>query len=520
MLAAIWTLAVTFGGPPVAFGQPGTNENPDVVRPEKFGAKGDGTTNDRAAVQSAFDAAVKAGGGRVEFNGTRTYHLGDLPTAAAAINCSGLTNVTVEGNGARLTANTTADVRSAMLQFTNASNVRFANLRFRDAGADLTRHWRGASAINLLGNGPGDSGGVVLDNCSGESLLALLMVAGEAANVGNNVGHRVHGISLRDCRVANSYYGVVCQNNGDRLRATGLKCHNIRRAYFVYGVEDHDVDVSISHDGVSLGQDTCCLIKCYDRDTHGIKLRARFSGSTAQYVNGVTLEHQRSAGAGGLIGGIDLGLEVDAPDKMVPVRFRSYQDVAAGKFVEESATKNRWDRIKIGGNLVTAGVESIAFGALVSQGAEGRLFLDPDVTRPQSRQPHYPGFVVCTAHGREVRTAKGNLANQTITIPLKNLETCPFEIIVTTWAQDDINAVAAAKRTVVRDVLHVQNAGAAGVSVKKQAPIVASSIAVPNGPAAAVTYTGKGQDLIVSFAKYSGPNGLARCEVEYISRGP
>jgi hypothetical protein len=46
--------------------------------PEDFGARGDGVTNDTAAVQACLDAAVKAGGGTVQF-GPKTYLLNSVP---------------------------------------------------------------------------------------------------------------------------------------------------------------------------------------------------------------------------------------------------------------------------------------------------------------------------------------------------------------------------------------------------------------------------------------------------------
>ncbi len=491
----------------------------DTYKPEDFGAVGDGMANDQAAVAAAFEAARVAGGGRIEFNAGRTYFLGPLSsTGAAAISVLSPRDIVVEGNGAELVVNTTGNFLTAIMQFTGPQNIRINNVRFRDTGADVSIEFRGAAGVQLLGAPVAETGNILLDHCSGDRLLYLFTCASNATG-------RIKGITLRDCSVSNCYYGINCQNNGDGLRATGFRTSNARRAYFVYGVEDHDVDLSIYHDGVAPGQFSACIIANLGlRDTRGVRIKARFLGNTTKYGTGIDIQHQRADSSTGLISGVDATVDVLAPSSMVPVRFKSFHTTVTGATQEEATTANRITDIRLSGNLATTGPESIGFGMLAKQGVtattpngvEGRLFLDPSILHQQALQPHYPSFVVSSVHGREIRTVKGDLSTQFLLIPLNSLDTYTLEIVVTTWAQENTTQVAAAKRTYVRDVLFLQNPGGADVALKLRTTLANTNL---NG-AATVTYTPAGESLKIGLTGYTGINGIWRSEVEYISRGP
>ncbi|MEK6258955.1 MAG: hypothetical protein AABP62_10100 [Planctomycetota bacterium] len=394
MLAAIWTLAFVSGGPSVAIGQPGAAANTDAVRPESFGAKGDGKTNDRAAVQAAFDAVLQAGGGRIEFTGGKTYNLGDLPTfLAAGVNAENLTNAVIEGNGAKLVVNTTEKFTTEIFNLTNPSNVRINNLKFQDTGMDWFQNWKGAVAIRLVASGPaGESGDVSVTGCSAEQVLTFVSCAGGGLR-------RLRGVTVNDCKTSNSYYGINCQNDGDNLTASKYVCNNVRRPYFVYGIEGHDVEVSIHHDGKARGASSACLINNHGRDTKDVKLKATFTGDTSQYLTGLDLEHQRSDAGGGLISDVDATVVIKAPSAMVPVRFRSYRLNDKKEYVEEDATANSWDGIKLRGTLATKGPEAIAFGKLISQGTKGQLTLDSKIVLRPAKRPNCPAFDISTEPG-------------------------------------------------------------------------------------------------------------------------
>lgn len=69
-----------------------------------FGARGDGNTDDQAAITQALAAAKRAGGGIVRFAGSKTYRVmgkADL-TVESVFDLDGARNIHVEGNGATL----------------------------------------------------------------------------------------------------------------------------------------------------------------------------------------------------------------------------------------------------------------------------------------------------------------------------------------------------------------------------------------------------------------------------------
>lgn len=112
------------------------------VRGEKasvsdFGAMGNGTNDDTAAIQRALDAAANAGGGAVVV--PRGTFVITAPVSIGA-NCTlqGIGGASVLKWGGAVWTNTEANIKiGVMLNITGTANVHIANLVFDAGGADL-----------------------------------------------------------------------------------------------------------------------------------------------------------------------------------------------------------------------------------------------------------------------------------------------------------------------------------------------------------------------------------------------
>lgn len=95
-----------------------------VLRVDDFGAVGDGKHDDIGAVVAAVDALKGRGPGSVlEFTSGKTYRLGLREDSVFQIDLQGMTNVTVEGNGAMLLSTP----RQAVIRVKNCDGVAVRN---------------------------------------------------------------------------------------------------------------------------------------------------------------------------------------------------------------------------------------------------------------------------------------------------------------------------------------------------------------------------------------------------------
>jgi hypothetical protein len=257
---------------------------------------------DRQTVQAALDDMGRHGGGALEFEPGRTYHLGPISPPNPVFRVRDLHGAELRGNGATLICDTTGSGKTQMFLVQRCTKLRFAGFKGRDLGVNLNQDWKGMDFIHLETTA-GPIADISLDSIEVEDAVSLLTCSG----TGNE--QRATGIRLSNLIARRCYYGLSFQENGDDVSGD-LKAINCRRVYFPYGVRRHDVKLDIWHDLISPGADACILIKRYRRDTGDIRVAAHFAGALA-WSNLVKLEQQPQGDEIGVIENISLDLEID-----------------------------------------------------------------------------------------------------------------------------------------------------------------------------------------------------------------
>jgi Pectate lyase superfamily protein len=227
-----------------------------------FGAKGDGKTDDTAAIQSAISAAASAGGGAVVFNVARYYTTGTFLLPASVILCGAIEGpFDVEG------ASPAATSVAPTLLVTNTS-APFITLNGLGAGiTDLLFHY--PNQVGISASAPnvypytilaGYAGTKVvrstvtnaynfLDIESGRVLAQDLFIG--AFNIGVNVDHAYGHVTLRNL-LHTVYWDVMGTPSTPPTPIDNwVTTHGIAVVVNrVDGIEVHDLNVFIRYAGV------------------------------------------------------------------------------------------------------------------------------------------------------------------------------------------------------------------------------------------------------------------------------
>lgn len=231
--------------------------------------------SDREVLRLAIAAWEQRKTGTLLFERARVYNLGVVESGPDLFAISGLSDATLEGNGAVLLASSEPNTAWNCLSFSNVSGLGIRNLGFRDSGTIDA-----GSGMKALVFQPGTQGSrkIRLHAVTARNVLAMVQAQGPFADA-----PRVADVFFdAGCVAVDSYYALCCQNQGDRFSGE-IRTVNCRRSYLAYGVSDHDFVLGIDHDLTDRHPPTrsAILIKAYELATRRLTIRARFDGELA-----------------------------------------------------------------------------------------------------------------------------------------------------------------------------------------------------------------------------------------------
>lgn len=325
----------------------------EAVSVKDFGAVGDGVTNDRSAIQAAFDSGAKS----IYFP-SGTYFVGAHSSGVNIIDLSnagaGLSIVT--DKSVELVCQTTASVMPRFFYMFGNTNFSCGPIRFRDTGYDPLVSWKGAIGFFLDNNtgASGNWGDLNFDAIYGKNLVAVMQVGGGDAT------HRVRGIKIGQLFSDDCYYGFNAQNQGDGVAIDNLIAYQNYRPYFVYGCFDHNVKIfNRANRGTSGAVNISRSVG--GLNTSGIDVtyvaRDQTQGITHVLINHIDL-------LGGEISNIRVNIDIRSSVVYTPLRFVNYTG-SGGSETSAASSNNVYDITLSGSCDVQANpVTSVASYAL------------------------------------------------------------------------------------------------------------------------------------------------------------
>ena len=175
----------------------------------KFGAKGNGLSDDGPSIQKALNAAAAAGGGNVTFPCGEFALLsvaGAAPSGRSILYLRAATQIQVTGKGS-CSHIFTALPQKSVFEFDSSAQISFNQLRLTALNAKYVETYGmdGGSAVRFTGVNKGSIQHVEVD---GASAGALYLTAGTSnVSVANNFVHDTYGAGIweDDCSGANAH---------------------------------------------------------------------------------------------------------------------------------------------------------------------------------------------------------------------------------------------------------------------------------------------------------------------------
>ena len=198
----------------------------------------------------------------------------------------------------------------------------------------------GAVAIRLVNNEGAGCDGIQIKDCSFESVISGVT----CRTFDEPRRARIRGVTLTNLSVSRSLYGFNFQDAGDNVVGRGLRCNDVMRSYFPYGISNHDIELDTSNNATGF---TDVLISCYRQDTTDIRLKVKVRAKrTGDAI--INLDHQNQE-PNHVLRNIRIDADVDDADCRLhaAIMFRSLDRNRNG----EAVTARRWEAINLDGDI-------------------------------------------------------------------------------------------------------------------------------------------------------------------------
>ncbi len=206
---------------------------------ERYLAWANSSTDFTTAFQAVAAVARAKPGLTIQFTHGRTYAVWPLGTGSTLFDFDGANGITVEGNGALISAGEIDSTILIVFDINAAEDVTVRNLGFTQTydtldlsnGAELFLMRKGSRRMNF-------------ENCRMVNGRIGIGTRGTGSD-----GPRCENITAINCRFDNVYYPQNFQNSGDNYFARGIKTQGCGRSYFPWNVRNHDVEMMSQQGG-------------------------------------------------------------------------------------------------------------------------------------------------------------------------------------------------------------------------------------------------------------------------------
>ena len=352
-----------------------------TINVKDFGAFGDGKLPDLQQVRAAVDRAAQHSAGAVLLFPRGEYFLGSADEAYL-VEARRLQNVRLVGERATITCRSLGG-SSSMFVFEGCRNLTIEGLTFKDHGLRRDTAVRGAAAIRLANEEGTACENVEIRDCQFDSVMSAFVCRETDKRV------RSRGIRLSNLSISRSYYGLSFQHNGDDVVARGIRCSDVKRSYFPYGIDNHDIELEAINNATGF---TDALIKCYQRDTSNIRLKLKSRGKRGGDCI-VNFDHLNEV-PNLALRNIRVDLDVDDVDCQLDsaIMFRVHD---RNERVERQSNR-RWEAISIDGNVRICDTTKLIEFRGASR-TPGTVFIGPRLARHPRLPKSFPGFAVQVA---------------------------------------------------------------------------------------------------------------------------